>query len=256
MQNRIIINADDFGLNENCSRAIAQAFSENLISSTTAIANGDYLAQAYALAEKYGFIDKVGVHLNLTEGTPLTDGIKTDAFFCENGVFHGRINRLKKPSKENLKHLKEELTAQIQRVKDVGFTISHADSHNHIHTCVFLEKAIKEVLFAFGIKKIRLHRNFGDIKLHKKIVKSLYNAKLHRQGFTTTEKMGSLEDLEKYSCVAKKWLTEIMVHPDFDKNGNLVEIVDWDENGAIAFRPLSDIKEYVKDLTLISYADL
>ena len=34
---RVIINADDFGLNEHCSKAIAQAFEEGLITDTTTV---------------------------------------------------------------------------------------------------------------------------------------------------------------------------------------------------------------------------
>ena len=86
---KIIINADDFGLAESSSKAIAKAFSENLISSTTACANGDYIEQAYNIARDNGFLDKIGIHINLTEGKPLTDGIKTDAFFVKTAFSTG-----------------------------------------------------------------------------------------------------------------------------------------------------------------------
>ncbi|MDY6366920.1 MAG: ChbG/HpnK family deacetylase, partial [Clostridia bacterium] len=165
-------------------------------------------------------------------------------------------DRLKKPSKLSLAHLKEEVTAQVKTLLDAGFSISHADSHNHIHTAVFFEKTIKDVLFAFGIKKIRLHRNFGDIKLVKRMVKFFYNAKLHRQGFITTEKMGKMSDLEKYPETAKKYFCEIMVHPFYDKNGTLVDIVDWDEQGVSAVRPLTDIRALTNGCELVSYLDL
>lgn len=254
--NRIIINADDFGLTESCSKAIAQAFSENLISSTTACANGDYIEQAYTIARENVFLDKVGIHINLTEGKPLTDGIKNDAFFCENGAFHGHINRLKKPTKEQLAEIKEEITAQIERLKSIGFNLTHADSHHHIHTCVFFEDTIKDVLFAYGINKIRLHRNFGDIKFYKKLIKRLYNNKLHKQGFITTDKMGSKEDLEKYSDTTSKGVCEIMVHPNFDKNGRLIDREGWDEEGYPFGKELSEIKKYIKGLNPVSYKEL
>ncbi len=254
--NKIIINADDFGLTESCSKAIAQAFKENLISSTTACANGTYIEQAYALACEYGFADRIGIHLNLTEGKPLTDEIKSDAFFCENGEFHGHINRLKRLNKAQVSELKKEITAQIVKLKDLGFNLTHADSHHHIHTGVFLENAVKDVLFQYGIKKIRLHRNFGDIKFYKKIVKRLYNNKLHKQGFITTDKMGSLYDLEKYPAAVQKSLCEIMVHPDFDKTGRLIDRTGWDEDGYPVGRELREIKKYTEEIKLISYGEL
>ena len=98
----LIVNADDFGLTESCTKAIAEAFRLGLISSTTACANGEAIENAYRIANENGFLDRVGIHINLTEGAPLTEGIKNDPFFCESGVFHGKINRLKKPGKKSL----------------------------------------------------------------------------------------------------------------------------------------------------------
>ena len=253
---KLIINADDFGLNETCSKAIAQAFTENLISSTTACANGEYIEQAFSLAREYGFEDKIGIHINLTEGKPLTDSIKNDAFFCENGEFHGHINRLKKPTKKQLGELKEEVTAQIERLKNIGFTLTHADSHHHIHTDVFFEKIIKDVLFEYGINKIRLHRNLGAIKFYKKIVKRFYNNKLHRQGFITTDKMGAFLDLEKYPDTLRHSICEIMVHPDFNKSGKIVDRENWDAEGYPIGKELQNIKIYINNCKLISYGEL
>ena len=45
----VIINADDFGLNEHCSLAIAEAFKKGLITDTTMVANGEYFDDAVAV---------------------------------------------------------------------------------------------------------------------------------------------------------------------------------------------------------------
>ena len=71
----IIINGDDFGMNRRCSTAIAAAFDKGLITDTTMMANGDCFEYAVALAREKGFFDRIGIHFNLTEGTPLTKGI-------------------------------------------------------------------------------------------------------------------------------------------------------------------------------------
>ena len=253
--NKIIVNADDFGLTESCSNAIVEAFKENLISSTTAIANGKYIEQAYQLARDNDFSDKIGIHINLTEGVPLTERIKKDSFFCENGMFHDRINRLQKPDKNQIENLKNEVTAQIERLLNLGFTLTHADSHHHIHTDIFFEDTIKDVLFSYGIKKIRIHRNFGKIKFYKRVGKSLYNIKLHRQGFITTEKMGSFEDLQNSPKTVSDNLCEIMVHPDFDKLGRLIDRTDYKNDMPIG-QDLSDIRKYTNGINLMSYKEL
>lgn len=255
MNDKIIINADDFGLEENCSLATAEAFKRNLISSTTALANGEYIEEAVKLSVKCGFSDRIGIHVNLTEGVPLTENIKKDPFFCNNGVFHNKINRYKRPGKLQIEEMKDEIRAQIKRLKDLGVTFTHADSHHHIHNGIFLEKAIKEVLFEFGIKKIRLHRNFGKIKLYKRAGKKLYNIELKKQGFITTDRMGSFKDLRDKPYIAKKCFCEIMVHPGFDKNGNLIDITKRSVN-EISGPLLDGISEYTKGLRLVSFEEV
>ena len=252
---KIIVNADDFGLSESSAKAIAEAFDKNFISSTTALANGDYIEKAFLLAKEGGFLDKIGVHLNLTEGAPLTKRIAGDPFFCIGGVFHGKIDRLKKPTDVQLSEIEEELSAQIERLLDIGFTLTHADSHHHIHTDLFFIGAFEEVLRKYGIGKIRLHRNFGKINVAKRIVKSAYNAKLRRDGFLTVEKMGSLEDLALFPSVAKDCFCEIMVHPDYDATGVLIDRTEF-VSGVPAGLPLSDICPLIGGAKLVSYGEL
>lgn len=255
MSASIIINADDFGLTESCSKAISEAFEKKLISSTTACANGEYIEEAYALALKNGFLDKVGIHINLTEGAPLTEEISHDPFFCESGKFHGRIARLKKPTKEQLNELKEELTAQIERLRRLGFSLSHADSHHHIHTCVYFENAIKDVLFSYGITKLRIHRNVGKIPVYKKIVKKWYNKKLRKQGFSVCRYFGRTEDFILKPKTLQRGTSEIMVHPDYNDQGilvNRVETADGNPSG----KPLKEVEALVRGGKLISYEEV
>lgn len=49
---RIIINADDFGQTESCTKAIYEAFESGLITDTTMVANGDAMELAFALASQ------------------------------------------------------------------------------------------------------------------------------------------------------------------------------------------------------------
>lgn len=251
----LIINADDFGLTKSCSLAIAEAFGKNLISSTTACANGDYIKEAILLAREKGFENKIGVHLNITEGKPLTGDIKNDSFFCEGGEFHGKINRYKKPTEAEILHFKKEISAQIERIKELGVEPTHIDSHHHIHTAPYLINTVKEVAREYGINKIRIHRNVGKIKFYKKFGKTVFNNRLTKDGFITVKKFGSIEDFISDSAAISKYDCEIMVHPDYDNSGNLIDRVETNENENYG-RPLSAIKDIVKDKSLISYGEL
>lgn len=245
----VIVNADDYGLNEHCSRAIAEAFERGIISDTTMVANGDYFDGAVLLSIEHKFDNKIGIHFNLTEGTPLTENIKKFASFTENGRFHNRINRLKPLSKAEKVAVYEEFSTQITRIENAGIKITHADSHHHIHTAPFIAPIVIRVCREHGVKKIRLHRNIGNISAIKGLIKKLYNKMLHKNGFVTTKLFGSLEDVEKIGLFDN---LEIMVHPDFDKNRVLI-----DRKDEVGGYPVGrELKKTDENITLIGYGEL
>ena len=247
----VTINADDYGLNEHSSKAIAQTFSEGKITDTTMMATGDYFVEAVELAKEQGFIDKIGIHFNLTEGEPLTEDIKLCSAFVENGIYHHRNKRLKPLSKNEKAAVYNELTAQIEKIQNTGIRITHADSHHHIHTAIFIAPIVARVCKEHGIEKIRLHRNIGSINVLKKFVKNLYNGWLQRQGFISTDFFGSLFDIENAEMPDN---CEIMVHPDYDKNGILIDRVD-EENGVPVGEKLPDLSKE-RNVTLRGYVEL
>ncbi len=222
--NKIIINADDYGLSVSSTEAILSAFRENLITDTTVLANGEDFDNAIQKAKDVGITDKLGIHFNLTEGKPLTKDICRFPEFVSNGEFHGKINRTKRLTKAQRRAIYTELTAQINKLLTVGIMPNHADSHHHIHTAIFIAPIVARVCKENGIKKIRLHRNIGCISKLKQIVKKAYNKWLSNKGFITTEYFGSLEDAKITEITGA---TEIMVHPDIDKNGELIDRADF-----------------------------
>lgn len=67
----LVVNGDDFGMDEGVNRAITQAFEEGRIDRTTLMANMPGAQDAMKIAKERGFIDRVGIHINLTSGVPL-----------------------------------------------------------------------------------------------------------------------------------------------------------------------------------------
>ena len=246
-----IINADDFGLSDSANRAIAAAFSDRLISNTTIMANGKAFSEAVALANESGFSDKVGIHFNLTEGEPLTGGIKKCPSFCKDGVFHGKIDRLKPLNRTEKDAVYAELSAQVQKIKSAGLNIDHADSHHHIHTAVFIAPTVFRVCSENGIDKIRIHRNVGAIPSYKKAIKNLYNRRLRKKGFLITGNFGSLDDIKDVPLPDN---LEIMVHPDYDKDGILIDRRDFTD-GIPSGIPLPSL-EKEKGVKLTSYGEI
>ena len=210
MIKKIIINADDFGLNQSCTEAICEAFNKKLITDTTLVANGEAFTYAVKKINEKALNGKVGIHVNLTEGVPLTEAIEECPECVSNGVFHGKILRFKPLNKSTRKKLYDEMVAQVEKVQKAGIIINHADSHHHIHTAIFIAPIFVRVCKEKGIEKIRIHRNIGNIHLYKRIGKYVYNLWVRLKKFKTVRYFGMMDDIEKVGVFDDM---EIMVHP-------------------------------------------
>ena len=217
----IIINGDDYGLNGHCSRAIAMAFDKGMITDTTVMATGAFFEEAVALAAEKGFFDRIGIHLNLTEGEPLTDGIKRFPIFVTEGRFNKCCDHLRSLTPDELKAAYDELNAQIDRAQAAGIALTHADSHHHIHIDRYLGPTALRVCRERGISRIRLSRIKRNDSDESRREAEEYNRVLRKSGFVTADSFVYAVDVE--DCAGLSGCTEILVHPDFDKNGVLID---------------------------------
>ena len=225
---RTWINADDFGFTKTCTDAIFKCLEEKTITSTTACSNGAFFDYAISLVKNTDYVKRIGIHVNLTEGKPLTQSITENKNFCyENGMFNGFRNRYRRLSRKDKNDLYLEIKAQFQMFIDAGINIDHIDSHHHIHNSFRVLPIILKVASEYKISKIRLLRNAGKMNLLKRIYKALLNLKLKRMAYS--DFMGDLADYDEVKKAENK-IFELMIHPDFDKNGFLInrENEDYD----------------------------
>jgi len=226
----IIINADDFGLSNNINAAIYEAFQKKLISSTTLIVNIDQSfkdALNYIISNKISR-DKVGLHLNFEEGTPLTQNIKNINFICNaEGNFYFNFRVTNKFFYDNYINncIKEEIAAQINKFIDhIGDNPTHIDSHNHTHTEYAMINSLLPILNDYKIYKVRLTRNIGkDITFAKYLYKNIFNYKLKLNNFITTDFFGDLFDYKEFNFL-KHSNIEIMVHPLYNQEKDLIDL--------------------------------
>ena len=92
---RLIVNADDCGISDTVNKSIAELLEMGRVSSVSVLANGASLNGALDLYERFGSEVSFGVHLNLTEGSPLTESqVLLDVGFCREVegrvVFNGK----------------------------------------------------------------------------------------------------------------------------------------------------------------------
>lgn len=238
----LIINGDDYGMNERCSLAIATAFKEGLITHATIMATGEYFEKAAEQALRQGFADRLGIHFNLTEGRPLLHEIKSAKAFVKNGVFHKDYLKSPRPlTNREQAAVERELDAQAERVLQAGIPLTRADSHHYIHTFLYIAPIAAQVCRGRNISRIRINRTFSTAQRPVVTEGRIANEWWRKQGFKTTAHFGRLSDL---TVEKLRNDTEIMVHPDFDKNGVLIDRTGI-ENGCPVGVPLEIIKEFV-----------
>lgn len=217
---KIIINADDFGINEVVTAEIERMVEAGAISSTTVMANGTCLDEVKRFTSLHPEVS-FGVHLCLSEFGSITksDGLHRAGLTDENGNFlHKAIFKFNNlDNAEIRKAIKDELNAQIDIVSSLGFPISHADSHHHVHTINSLREVFAEVLKDRGIEKIRLGADFRTLrmKVHLRLWFRQRNLnKYYQYQFTTTDAFYSYSEyLKRGMTKDNEKIVELMCHP-------------------------------------------
>jgi predicted glycoside hydrolase/deacetylase ChbG (UPF0249 family) len=139
------------------NRAVAQAHTDGVLTSATIMANMPAAEEAVDIAGKLPTLG-VGVHLNLTEGAPLTQEAGLRPLLGADGKFDCSAAKLaffSLAGPSSRKAVRAELAAQIQWVIDHGLKPTHLDSHKHFHTFPALFSIVCQLARRFQIAAIR-----------------------------------------------------------------------------------------------------
>lgn len=155
----LIVNADDFGLDDETVDWTIKGFESGKISSATIMAGMPATQRAveYAMSHpQFSF----GVHLCLVDEKPLCAPTKIRS------MINPKTGRLW-PTRQfiirnflglvKVEDIKTEMKAQIQSLKAMGLNISHVDGHGHNHRLPRSIKALKE-LQAEGVIGAKVRR--------------------------------------------------------------------------------------------------
>ena len=131
MINKLIVNADDFGMTQGTTIGILLAHQQGIVTSTTCMMNMPYAKFALEEAKKYPDLG-VGIHFVLTVGKPLVPGAKS--YTDENGNFIRPKNYPDRKPHANVDELYTEWKAQMEKfIAIAGHKPTHIDSHHHVH---------------------------------------------------------------------------------------------------------------------------
>jgi predicted glycoside hydrolase/deacetylase ChbG (UPF0249 family) len=248
----LIINADDFGMSSDVNQAIMAAMDKKLCMDTTLLMNFEHSEEAAKLAISADKKNNIGIHLNLTEGYPLTRNIRNESRFCNNeGFFHNKkVKRILYLSTSEKRAVLEEITAQIQLCRIMGIPISHADSHNHIHEEPGFLPILLDILKIENIPFLRLTNNIGKTSFQNRFYRNSYNTVLSFKKFAGTSYFGSTSNFNSYR---KDWkensIIELMIHPGQIRNNQIYDVYSKENLSLI-------LPEIIEGNNLMSYYQL
>lgn len=247
----VIVNADDFGIDENRTRAILEGFERGIVTHTTALVTMPHFEESVGLIKAAGHLEQMGLHFNLSEGCALTETMRKCRFFCDNdGNFtqafhHTRQYRLFFP-REVRAIVEDEARAQMQRFRDMGGISNHLDSHHHVHTDVSVARIILPIAREYGFTSFRLSRNLGaNLPAAKKLYKFWFN-KVYACGpeFWSDYMCDFRGFKDCISLVSPEKTVEIMVHPMYGNLRNLSMMSELTDSG----RPMSGDRTFYDSL--------
>ncbi len=220
-RHQVIINADDFGLSSKENRAILAAFEQGVVSSATLMANMPAFAEACELAHQHELEQCLGLHFNLTYGSPLSTPITRHKTLCSgSGEFDFSIPRYAMILPATVRTaIRTELEAQWQRCLDHGIRPSHIDSHQHVHNILPIAGLVAEFAHQQQVP-IRLARNLGhNIGPLKRLYKWLLNRRMTQLAGRTATYVCTPRDL--LDGIRPGSPVEVVAHPLIMADGSI-----------------------------------
>ena len=156
---RLIVNADDFGFTAGINRAIVEAHSHGIVTSSTLMANGRAFEDAVRLAATVPRLS-VGCHVVLIDGEPVLKAELPSITAADSGGARFR-DGLKSFSARalagrlNPREIEAEASAQIRKLQSAGVSVSHVDTHKHTHLFPSVLRPLLSAARACGVRAVR-----------------------------------------------------------------------------------------------------
>ncbi|MBI1314135.1 ChbG/HpnK family deacetylase [bacterium] len=186
---RLLLHADDLGLSAAVTDGILRGFSDGLLTSTSLMANGPAAEVALAAwptlqeqqirgqlpstaaREQLSDVRRpfdLGIHLNLTQGYPLTGSNYPDELRVRDGRFCGvgqAFQRLYRRRHRFVEAIQAELSQQIEFMLDHGHTPTHLNGHQYVELLPGLADIVPQLLDRYSIPVVRVAREPGLVPL-------------------------------------------------------------------------------------------
>jgi hopanoid biosynthesis associated protein HpnK len=242
---RVIINADDFGLSPGVNRGIVAAFRHGVLTSTTMLVNLRSFDDAVELARQNPDLP-TGIHLSLLWGPPVSAPSTVPSLVERDGYFPRSLTVLARRyflGLLNFDHVRAEFQAQVERFRRAGLNPTHFDSHKHVHCLPGVLEALADVVAEYGIRSVRFPFEKGLAQPaaadgHVRVPSTKSRAKsrvvgflsrngrntLEQRGLRTTDHFVGIEHQDRLNGDTLRYIlthlrdgvTEVMCHPGYD----------------------------------------
>ena len=156
--NRLIINADDFGLTAGVNRAIVELAGAGALTSATLMARAGATAQAIEMARSTPSLG-VGCHVVLVDGEPILPPAQIPTLIAPgSGSFQPTLGAFLKylfTGRIRAADIEAEAAAQIALLQNRGVGLTHVDTHKHTHLFPAVLRPVLRAAHAAGIRTIR-----------------------------------------------------------------------------------------------------
>jgi chitin disaccharide deacetylase len=180
----LIVNADDLGWTESVNRGIAEAHRHGIVTSASLLANGAAFESGVELARTTPGLG-VGVHLNLSDGSPVSGRESAKSLVNERGELEGTPESLllRLARRGTLfEEVEREWDAQIRKIRAAGIAPSHADGHRHVHMLPGLFEIAVRLAKKHGIGAIRISHEASSLRVALAAGKQQHGAVVIKQG--------------------------------------------------------------------------
>ncbi|XP_063051151.1 carbohydrate deacetylase [Engraulis encrasicolus] len=154
---KLVVTGDDFGYCPRRNRGIVECFLKGGVSNVSLLVNATSAMDAAELAKRHHI--PIGLHANLSEGSPVSLCLKGSSLLNEEGYFHGKTGFRKAllSGQLNMTEVEQELRAQVKRFCElVGHLPFHMDGHQHVHVLPEVREVFAQVVADFGIQYTRI----------------------------------------------------------------------------------------------------
>lgn len=210
----ITVTIDDGGMHSAVNEAIERCMPTGNVSRLSVMATGEFFSEAVMTAMAGGL--RLAAHLDCCQGP----------FLLEKSEFPDSFGSWLKSAGDLSDRVRDEWSAQIERILSSGGLVTALDSHRHLHHIPALQDVIISLAGEYGIRTVRsavlpdkMLRFPSGLKLNS--LGEKLRERLIDEGLVTTDRMlgfgrsGKItaKYLRKYTDECSQGTTEVVMHP-------------------------------------------